>query len=205
MIHPIVQELFGDETRGVKLFSWICEKSDNIEGIEEFIKWHVDVNRQAIDEILKIKQIGYSNSANVEKWAEEFLAKYDKNIRELREISNKVFDRFQYLKKNNFEKLIKDNPGQKEKIKKMMDSFLNQNGLLIGKIIFTYREPWFLANHVSNPDFKLGSAEGFRRWEEVNLENMLKLQKRLEDIHLEIKKEKKKKKKSKINQKSKKS
>ena len=69
-----------------------------------------------------------------------------------------------------------------------MNTFLNQNGLLIGKIIFTYREHWFLANQISNPDFKLGSIKEFQSWEEENFENILKLQKGLENIHLEIKK-----------------
>lgn len=188
MIHPIVQELFDGETNGAKLFSWICEKSENIRDIEEFIKWHLDANNQVINEILKIRQIDLSKSKNVKKWADEFLENYDKNIRELREISNKVFERFQYLRKNDFEKLIEKYPEQREEIQNMMNAFLNQNGLLIGKIIFTYREPWFLANQISNPDFKLGSLEEFQRWEEDNFENILKLQKELENIHLEIKK-----------------
>ena len=188
MIHPIVQELFDDEANGVKLFSWICEKSENVDEIEEFIKWHLDANKQVIDEILKIKKIDFSDSTNVKKWADEFLKNYDKNIRELREISNKVFDRFQYLKKNDFEKLMNGQPEQREKIESMMKSFLNQNGLLIGKIIFTYREPWFLANQITNPEFKLGTIDDFRKWEKDNFENILKLQKGLENIHLEIKK-----------------
>lgn len=186
MIHPIVQELFDDETKGVKLFSWICEKSENADDIKEFIKWHLDANKQVIEEILKIKQIDLSNSMNAKKWADEFLKNYDKNIRELREVSNKVFNRFQYLKKNNFEELMNSQPEQREKIENMMSSFLNQNGLLIGKIIFTYREPWFLANQISNPDFKLGTIKEYRKWEEDNFENILKLQKGLESIHLEI-------------------
>ena len=72
MIHPIVQELFDDEINGTKLFSWICERSDNISEIEEFIRWHLDANRQVINEILKIKQIDLSKSANLKKWAEGF-------------------------------------------------------------------------------------------------------------------------------------
>ncbi len=187
MIHPRVEELFDSETKGAELFSWICEKSDNIKEIEEFIEWHINANQQVIDEILKIKQLNFSNSSNVKKWAELFLKNYDNNIRELRETSNKVFERFQLLRKNNFEKLIENYPDQKEKIKKMMNSFLNQNGLLIGKIIFTYREPWFLANQISNPDFKLGKIEEFERWEKSNFENILKLHKELEEIHSEIK------------------
>ena len=137
--------------------------------LKEFIKWHLDANKQVIEEILKIKQIDLRNSANVKKWADEFLKNYDKNIRELREISNKVFDRFQYLKKNDFEKLINDHPEQREKIENMMKSFLNQNGLLIGKIIFTYREPWFLANQVSNPEFKLGTIETLENGKKITL------------------------------------
>ena len=188
MIHPIVQELFDNEDNSVKLFSWICEKSENVDEIEEFIKWHLDANKQVIDEILKIKQIDFSSHTNAKKWANEFLKNYDKNIRELREISNNVFDRFQYLKKNEFEKLMNGQPEQRKKIEKMMKSFLNKNGLLIGKIIFTYREPWFLANQITNPEFKLGTIDDFRIWEKENFENILKLQKGLEKIHLEIKK-----------------
>ncbi|MCE2615049.1 MAG: hypothetical protein LVO36_04005 [Nitrosopumilus sp. (ex Thoosa mismalolli)] len=188
MIHPIVQDLFDDETNGVELFSWVCEKSDNAGEIEEFIKWHLDANKQVINEILKIKQIDLSDSINAKKWAGEFLENYDKNIRELRETSNKVFERFQYLKKNNFEKLIENYPEKGDKIQNIMNSFLNQNGLLIGKIIFTYRELWFLSNQISNPSFKLGSIEEFQRWEDENFESILSLQKEFENIHLEIKK-----------------
>lgn len=188
MIHPIVQDLFDDETNGVELFSWVCEELNNTGEIEEFIKWHLDANKQVINEILKIKQIDLSNSINAKKWAGEFLENYDKNIRELRETSNKVFEKFQYLKKNNFEKLIESYPEKRDKIQNMMNSFLNQNGLLIGKIIFTYRELWFLSNQISNPSFKLGSIEEFQRWEAENFESILSLQKEFENIHLEIKK-----------------
>ena len=184
MIHPIIQELFDNQKDGIDLFSWICEKSDNIEEIEEFIMWHMNSNKLVIDEIARIKRIDFTNSESLKKWANEFLGNYNKRIRELRETSNKVFDRFQHLKKNNFERLCNRYPEQKKRIEKMMNSFLNRDGLLIGKIIFTYREPWFLANHVSDPDFELGSIENFEKWEKENFECILRLQRELESIHL---------------------
>lgn len=189
MIHPTVQKLFDEESAGLKLFLWICENSKNIEEIDEFIVWHLNANKRVIDEILKIKRIDFEDSAALKEWSDGFLEDYDRNIRELRETSNKIFDRFQHLKRNNFDRLKNSHPERKTEIEQMMNSFLSHNGLLIGRIIFTYREPWFLANQISNPDFKLGTIKEFSRWEEANFENILRLQKVLEDIHFEIKKE----------------
>lgn len=186
MIHPKVQDLFDEKLDQIQLFSWICEKSKNTEKIDEFIKFHINANSQVIREITKINQIDFSHTEIVRKWAKQFLDNYDEKIRELRNISNQVFDTFQFLKKNIFEKLIAEYPNQEKDMRKMMNVFLNQNGLLIGKIIFTYREPWFLANQINNPDFKLNTIGNFKNWEEENFSNIIKLQNWLEGIHSEI-------------------
>ena len=144
MIHPIVQELFDEESKGAETFHGYVKIPDNIEEIDEFIKWHQDANRQVIDEILKIKKIDSGNSEMLRNWAVEFLENYDKNIRELREISNKVFERFQYLKKNNFEKLKNEHPNHGEEIR-TNDEFISKSKWIVD------RKKLFL--HIENHGF----------------------------------------------------
>ena len=70
----------------------------------------------------------------------------------------------------------------------MMDIFLNKKELLIGKLIFAYRENWFLANQISKPNFKLGSIQSYKIWVQNNYVNLKKLDKSLEIIYQEISK-----------------
>ena len=187
MIHPTISLVFQDnETR--KFFTWISKEISNKEKLLEFIKWHLDVNKEVINEIMITQKINFSDSTDAKKWAENFLVNYEKKIRNMRQISNLVFERFFQLKNNEFDRIISKNRDKEEEIKNMMNVFLNKQELLIGKIIFSYREAWFLANQICDPDFKLGSIKNYKIWVNNNFSNLKELNKSLCIIYREISK-----------------
>lgn len=186
MVHPVITVMFPNNTETTSLFSWICNKITHVNELEEFIRWHFKINQQVIREIKKSQTIDFYNKEKAESWAHEFLKNYEKNIREMRQISNNIFQRFHNLKENEFQKLIKENPNQKQRINKMMSVFLNKKGLLIGKIIFSYREMWFVSNQILNSDFKIGSIEEYQKWINENLPNLNLLDESLKNIWDEI-------------------
>ena len=67
-----------------------------------------------------------------------------------------------------------------------IQKFLNKKELLIGKIIFAYREIWFLANQIHHPDFNIGYVKKYKEWNDRNFPNLQKLDKSLGNIHCEI-------------------
>ncbi|MGI9567839.1 MAG: hypothetical protein ACR2LL_12615 [Nitrosopumilus sp.] len=186
MIHPTINLVFPDNDKSALFFSWICQRIKKIDELAEFIKWHLDVNKEVIREIANTQNIDFSNESESRKWAKEFLQNYEEKIRRMRQVSNLVFERFYKLKENEFEKIIDENEDREEKIAEMMQIFLNRKELLIGKIIFAYRETWFLANQINNPDFKLGSIKKYKKWVKDNFSNLKELDKSLEIIHTEI-------------------
>ena len=188
MIHPNIQNFFPDNKETLEIFSDIGNQHfrKNNE-LSEFIKWHQDTNKQVIQEIEDSQDIDFGDQVERKIWAENFLSDYDKKIRKMRNTSNLVFERFHILKKTHFEKLILAKPENEKKIIKIMDVFLNKEELLIGKIIFSYREIWFLAKHIKEPKFQLGSIREYRKWVNANIANLKKLDKSLEMILTEIK------------------
>ena len=128
----------------------------------------------------------FQKKQNAKKWANEFLINYEEKIRQMRFVSNQVFHRFHKLKENEFSNIIKNDVKFKNEILEIMQIFLNKKELLIGKIIFAYREFWFLANQIQNPDFKLGSIKKYKEWVKGNFSNLKELDKSLEIIRDEI-------------------
>ena len=189
MIHPNIQDFFPDNKETLQMFSEICNHSSKKnKELSEFIKWHQDTNKQVIEEIVESQKINFEDKTIGAKWAENFLSEYDEKIRKMRNTSNMVFERFHILKKTHFEKSIFAKPENKIKITKIMNIFLNKEELLIGKIIFSYRELWFLAKHINEPEFQLGTIIQYRKWVDANITNLKKLDKSLEMISGEIKK-----------------
>ena len=188
MIHPKIELVFPDEGKSKIFFSQISQKIKKIEEFLEFINWHSKVIKQVITEIENTQKIDFSNKELARKWSNDFLINYDEKIRNMRNISNLVFDRFRKLKNEEFDNMILEEKHLAPEIKEMMDIFLNKKELLIGKLIFAYRENWFLANQISNPDFKLGSISNYKIWVKENYENLRKLDKALEIIYQEISK-----------------
>lgn len=188
MIHPVIESVFPDENKSKMFFSSISQKIKKIDGFLEFIKWHSDVIEEVILEIEKVQHIDFSNKELTKQWSNEFLSNYEEKIRKMRNISNLVFDRFHELKDDEFDKIMIKEEKLGLEIKEMMDIFLNKKELLIGKLIFAYRENWFLANQISNPDFKLGSIQNYKIWVQNNYVNLKKLDKSLEIIYQEISK-----------------
>ena len=189
MIHPKIQNFFPDDKQTLEVFSDICNQdSRKNEGLYEFIKWHHDTNKQVIQEIKDSQEIDFRDETKGKTWAENFLSDYDEKIRKMRKTSNMVFERFHILKKTHFEKLILAKEDNEKKVGKIMDVFLNKEELLIGKIIFAYREMWFLAKHTREPKFQLGSINEYTKWADANIDNLKKLDKSLEMILTEIKK-----------------
>ncbi len=183
MIHPKFTRVFPDNGESLKLFSWIAKEVTSIEDLKEFVKWHMDLNREVILQISKTLEVNFEDTQEAKRWAEDFLGKYDKKIRDMRSISNQVFDRYHKLKNEQFDRIIKENNKHEQEIKNLLEIFLNKNGLLIGKIIFAYRETWFLAKQISNPDFKLGSVQKYTEWVDANISNLKELNNSLEQIY----------------------
>lgn len=188
MIHPVIESVFPDESKSKIFFSSISQKIKKIDEFLEFIKWHSNVIEEVILEIEKVQHIDFSNKELAKQWSNEFLTNYEEKIRKMRNISNLVFDRFHELKDDEFDKIMIKEEKLGLEIKEMMDIFLNKKELLIGKLIFAYRENWFLANQISNPDFKLGSIQNYKIWVQNNYVNLKKLDKSLEIIYQEISK-----------------
>ena len=186
MIHPTITLVFPDNEKTVMVFSQICKKTRNVNELLEFITWHLDVNKEVIREIAHVQNIDFSKETEAEKWASEFLINYEEKIRQMRFVSNQVFDRFHMLKENEFSNIIKNDVKFKNEILEIRQIFLNKKELLIGKIIFAYRESWFLANQIQNPDFKLGSIKRYKEWVKGNFSNLKELDKSLEIIRDEI-------------------
>ena len=186
MIHPTITLVFPDNKKAVTVFSQICKKIKNVNELLEFITWHLDVNKEVIREIIYIQSVDLSKEADAKKWANEFLLNYEEKIREMRYISNQVFDRFHKLKRNELSNIINDDIKFENQVLEIMQVFLNRKELLIGKIIFAYREFWFLANQIQNPNFKLGSIKKYKEWVKSNFSNLKELDKSLEIIHDEI-------------------
>ena len=186
MIHPTIALVFPDNEKTVTVFSQICKKIKNVNELLEFITWHLDVNKEVIREITHVQSINLSKEIDAKKWANEFLLNYEEKIRQMRHVSNQVFDRFHKLKDNEFSNIINNDIEFKSQILEIMQVFLNRKELLIGKIIFAYREFWFLANKIQNPNFKLGSIKKYKEWVKSNFSNLKELDKSLEIIHNEI-------------------
>ena len=190
MVHPTISWMFSNESQAISLFSKICDNITHLNELDEFIKWHLEINSQVINEIKLSQKINFSDKSESRVWAEKFLDEYEKKIRHMRNISNLVFARFQILKNRDFDRIITENSEFEKQMKEMMEIFLNKNGLLIGKIIFAYREMWFVANRILFPEFKIGSIMEYQKWVESNLPNLILLERSLEKIHEEILKKK---------------
>ena len=176
MVHPRFGILFPQEEKSVKLFDWICSKTKEPQKLEEFIRWHIEINQEAINEILYTQKIDLENKKEATTWASEFLKNYDEKIRNMRDTSNLVFQRFQEINK----KIKENHIENQQEIDNLMKVFRNQNGLLIGKLIFAYRETWFVARKIDQPHFEIGSISEYQDWVNENIENLKTLNKSLQ-------------------------
>ena len=187
LVHPVITEIFSDEKRTISFFEWMSNQIEKKEKLQQFFKWHLEVISEVIDEIDKTATIDFSNKGEAERWAIEFLKNYDEKIRKMRKNSNQVFDRFHELK-SEFTKIIPKGHEYDKESKSIMQVFLNRQELLVGKIIFSYRELWFLANQISNSNFKIGSVEDYQEWVKTNYSNLKKVKAMLQQIEREISK-----------------
>ena len=184
MVHPIFEILFPQEDKSVKLFDWICSKTKDPQRLEEFIKWHIEINQQVINEVSITQNLDLQNKKDAMSWASKFLKNYDEKIRDMRNTSNLVFQRFQEINKKIQENKTEDKP----EVDNLMKIFRNQNGLLVGKLIFAYRETWFVARKIEQPHFKIGSISEYQKWVKENIENLKALNKSLKIIQDSISK-----------------
>lgn len=185
MIHPVITQVFSEDKKTNLFFSWVSKKINDKKTLQEFIKWHLDVISEVINEIEKTTRIDFSNGIEAKLWADEFLENYEERIRKMRRTSSQIFERFHKLQKE-FEIIIPKEHEYQEKSKQVMQVFLNKEELLVGKIIFAYRETWFLANQITNSGFKLGSIDNYQEWVKTNFSNLKKVKKSLEHIEKEI-------------------
>ncbi|MHA7733677.1 hypothetical protein [Nitrosopumilus sp. S6] len=185
MIHPVITGIFSGSNIASLFFNWISNHVKERKKIQEFFHWHIEVISEVVNEINKTQKINFLEKNETEQWANSFLKNYDKKIREMRNISNQVFERFHELETEFKEIILKEHQYEKES-KEVMQVFLNKQELLVGKIIFAYRELWFLANHITNSNFKLGSINKYQEWMKENYLNLKRVKKELEDIKKEI-------------------
>ena len=162
----------------------MCNKTKEPQRLEEFIRWHREIIQEVINEVSVTQEIDLGNKKDATEWAAKFLKNYDKKIRDMRNTSNLVFQRFQEISK----KIQGYNAEVNPEIDDLMRIFRNQNGLLIGKLIFAYRETWFVARKIDQPHFKIGSISEYQDWVKGNIENIKSLNKSLKVIQDSISK-----------------
>ncbi|QDI88238.1 hypothetical protein Nisw_01165 [Candidatus Nitrosopumilus sp. SW] len=185
MIHPTITEIFSDDSKANLFFKWISNQIKERKKMQEFLHWHVEVISEVISEVNKTQKIDFFEKNETEQWAKDFLKNYDEKIRKMRNISNQIFERFHELKTEFKEIIPKDHKYEKES-NETMQIFLNKHELLVGKIIFSYRELWFLANHITDSNFKLGSIKKYQEWVDENYTNLKNVKKELKNIEKEI-------------------
>ncbi|RMW38476.1 MAG: hypothetical protein EA447_03180 [Nitrosopumilus sp.] len=181
MVHPVITEIFSNDKKVVLFFEWASNKIEKKENLQQFFKWHLEVISEVIEQIDKTETIDFSNKNEAEKWAKEFLKNYDQKIRKMRRNSNQVFERFHELK-SEFVRIIPKGHKYDKESKSIMQVFLNRQELLVGKIIFSYRELWFLANQITNSNFKIGSVKDYQEWVNINYSNLKRVKTMLEQI-----------------------
>ena len=187
LVHPVITEIFSNDKNVILFFKWASNQIEKKENLQQFFKWHLEVISEVINEIDKTKKINFSNKEQVEKWAIDYLKNYNEKIRKMRKNSNQVFERFHELK-SEFTKIIPKDHEYYKKLESIMRVFLNRQELLVGKIIFSYRELWFLANQISNSNFKIGSVEEYQEWVKTNYSNLIQVKMKLGQIEYEISK-----------------
>lgn len=185
MVHPVITEIFSNDRKASSFFVWISNKMEKKKGLEEFFTWHSEVITEVVDEIGNTKKINFLEKNEAERWAIGFLKNYEEKIRKMRSTSNQIFERFHELRTEFREIILKEQKFEKES-DDTMQVFLNKEELLVGKIIFSYRELWFVANQITNSNFKLGSIEKYQEWVEGNYSNLKGVKNVLEHIEEEI-------------------
>ena len=187
MVHPVITEIFSNQENAILFFGQMSNQIKQKQRLEEFFKWYLEVISEVIGEIDKTRTIDFSQKNESESWAKEFLRNYDEKIRKMRKNSNQIFERFHELKAE-FGKIIpKGDPYEKES-EKIMQVFLNKQELLVGKIIFSYRELWFVANQINDSNFKIGSINDYQEWVKTNYSNLKSVKIMLEQIQNKISK-----------------
>lgn len=187
LVHPVITEIFSDEKNVTSFFGWVSNQVERKDKLKQFFKWHLEVISEVIDEIEKTETVDFSSKDDAKNWAIEFLKNYDEKIRKMRKNSNQVFERFHELKSEFTMIIPKDHEYSKDS-ERIMQVFLNRQELLVGKIIFSYRELWFLANQISNSNFKIGSVGEYQEWVKANYSNLKRVKAMLQQIEREISK-----------------
>lgn len=180
-MHPVITKIFSNDKNAMVFFKWISNQVEEKEKLQQFFKWHLEVILEVISEIEKTTKIDFLNNQEAKMWAREFLKNYDEKIRKMRKNSNQVFERFHELK-TEFSRIIPKEHKYKDELESIMQVFLNRQELLVGKIIFSYRELWFVANQINDSDFKIGSIHEYQQWVKENYSNLKSVKTMLEQI-----------------------
>ena len=185
MVHPVITEIFSNEEKAILFFERISNQIKQKEKLKQFFKWHLEVISEVINEIDKTTKVNFSEKDESEDWAKEFLRNYDEKIRKMRKNSNQVFERFHELKIE-FRQIIPKVDQYEKESEEIMQVFLNKQELLIGKIIFAYRELWFVANQINDSNFKIGSINDYQEWVKMNYLNLKSVKIMLQQIQQKI-------------------
>ncbi|WP_428324321.1 hypothetical protein [Nitrosopumilus sp.] len=185
MVHPVITKVFSNEEQVILFFEWALNHIKQKEKLQQFFKWHLEVISEVIEEIDKTSKINFSEKKEIEYWAREFLRNYDEKIRKMRKNSNQVFERFHELK-TEFGKVIPKGHEYEKESDEIMQVFLNKQELLVGKVIFAYRELWFVAKKINDSNFKIGSINDYQKWVKINYSNLKSVKSMLQQIQNKI-------------------
>jgi len=167
LVHPAITEVFSNDEEASLFFMWISNQMEHKRRLEEFFRLHIEVISEVINEIENTERINFLNKNEAELWAIEFLENYEEKIRKMRNSSNQIFERFHELK-TEFEKIISKEHKFEKEANDIMQVFLNKEELFVGKIIFLYRELWFVANQITDKDFEIGPLTNIKSgWKKI--------------------------------------
>ena len=170
-------------------FSTEVEKLENLKNVittskiisnetqKDFFLMHLNLINEVILEFENVRKIQPKNIQTLENWAHDFLDNYDYKIRDMRKRSDIVFQKYQSLSE-----FLSELAMDESKKKTILTYFRNSEGLLIGKIIFAYRENWFLAKHVKFSEFQFGTISDYENWVEGNLDKLKKINEGIKEI-----------------------
>ena len=153
--------------------------------LDELVALHMDLNSQVIKAIERARDADLNDVRRARAWAGEFLSKYDWTIRQMRDTSNKAFQLLSSLMEG-CTKAGSGNAGRLGDGTRPLAAFSDGTGPLAGKIIFAYRELWFVARHVTEPGFEMGDVAGYQRWRDENLPNLIALDRSLSAVRAGI-------------------
>lgn len=136
------------------LLSWMRADAAHAGELDALVRRHAELCRTASAGIASARASGGSPA-----WAARFLRGYGSSIRRMRRTSSLAFAGFCALQGSVFGPLARQHPRRAAMIAGLASAFQDGGVPLAGRIIFAYREAWFLARG------SLGAAPAPAGWD----------------------------------------